>query len=136
MIQHYDSGIAFGVWDLIHTGHINLLRNAKERCDYLVVGVTTDEACLARKGKIPVIPFIDRMNVVQAIRYVDRVVPQDEEHTKAYWVDRLQIDAIFVGDDWMGKEWDGAKLGIPVVYLPYTAGVSSTKIREERLLLA
>lgn len=125
-------GYTSGVFDLFHIGHLNLLRNARAMCDRLIVGVTTDDLSLY-KGKTPLIPLAERMEIVRAIRYVDAVVPQ-ETMDKVSMVQKLKADAMFVGDDWYATErWqqfeiDLSEVGVDVVYFPYTKGISSTKI--------
>lgn len=127
-------GYTTGVYDLFHVGHLNLLRQAKSLCDHLVVGVTTDELCHARKGKYPVIPFEERVEIVRHIRFVDDVVPQASMDKLEAW-SRLKFDKMFVGDDWKGSEkWNElehefSKLGVEIVYFPYTTHTSSTKLR-------
>jgi len=127
-------GYTSGVYDLFHVGHLNLLRNAKGMCDKLVVGVTTDDLSLY-KGKKPLIPFEDRLEIVRSIRYVDAVVSQ-ETMDKAAMCKRLKASILFVGDDWYKtQKWevienDLSGIGIQVVYFPYTKGVSSTIIGE------
>lgn len=127
-------GYTSGVYDLFHIGHLNLLKNAKGMCDKLVVGVTTDDLCLY-KGKKPLIPFEDRIEIVRAIRYVDAVVPQ-ETMDKATMCKKLKASTLFVGDDWYNTpKWESieaelAGIGIRVVYFPYTKGVSSTVISD------
>lgn len=123
-------GITWGVWDLLHVGHTRLLKRAREQCDHLIVGVTTDEAALARKGRRPVIPYEQRKEVLLALHDVDEVVRQDATFTKADAVRDIQPDVIFVGSDWTPSTFDGAKLGVPVVYLPRTEGVDTTRIKE------
>ena len=127
-------GYTTGVYDLFHIGHLNLLKNAKGMCDKLVVGVTIDDL-VAYKGKHPLIPFEDRIEIVRSIKYVDAAVPQ-------YDMDKIKIckelgaSLLFVGDDWYGtKKWKNmekqlAEEGIHVVYFPYTQGISSTIITE------
>ena len=120
---------------MFHIGHLNILRRAKEQCDFLVVGVTTDELCLKRKNKKPIINENDRMAIVEAIRYVDKVVPQSDME-KIRPVKELGADAVFVGSDWKGTEaWNNyekqfAEVGCSVVYLDHTDGISSTMLRE------
>lgn len=120
---------------MFHIGHLNILRRAKEQCDYLVVGVTTDELCQKRKNKLPIINERDRMAIVEAIRYVDKVVPQSDME-KIRPVKELGADAVFVGSDWKGTEaWNKyeqqfAEVGCTVVYLDHTDGISSTMLRE------
>ena len=125
-------GYTTGVFDLFHVGHVNLLRRARSLCDFLIVGVTTDKAC-SYKGKVPVIGFDDRCDVVQACRYVDCVVPQ-ENHDKLAAYSRYKFNVMFVGDDWYQsdrwKEYEEAlqELNVRIVYFPYTTKTSSTLI--------
>lgn len=127
-------GYTTGVYDLFHIGHLNLLRNARNLCDRLVVGVTTDEL-VSYKCKRSVIPFNERMEIVRACRYVDAVVPQEELDKFEAWK-KLRFDILFVGDDWYGSErWQDAEtqfreVNVRVVYFPYTKGTSSTLINE------
>lgn len=121
---------------MFHIGHLNILRRAKEQCDYLVVGVTTDELCQKRKNKLPIINEHDRMAIVEAIRYVDRVVPQSDME-KIRPVKELGAGAVFVGSDWKGTDaWNEyekqfAEVGCTVVYLDHTDGISSTILRDK-----
>ncbi len=132
-MKKYKIGYTTGVYDMFHIGHLNILRRAKEQCEYLIVGVSTDELVQSYKHKTPVIPFENRMAIVEAIRYVDKVVPQVSMDKFAAW-ERLKFDAIFHGDDWKGTAlYDEiqAKLeavGCDMVFLPHTDGVSSTEI--------
>ncbi|WP_346621717.1 adenylyltransferase/cytidyltransferase family protein [Blastococcus montanus] len=127
-------GYTTGVYDMFHIGHLNILRRARMLCDHLVVGVTTDELSLAVKGKTPVIPFEERMEIVRAVQYVDEVVPQTTMDKLAAW-EQLRFDAVFVGDDWKGTDkWnalerDFAQRGVRVHYFPYTTQTSSTLLR-------
>lgn len=126
-------GYTTGVYDLFHVGHLNLLKNAKGMCDKLVVGVTVDEL-VAYKGKKAMIPFEDRIEIIRSIKYVDAAVPQ-YDMDKLTACKKLGAQILFVGDDWYGtekwqeyeKEFNAA--GIRIVYFPYTAGTSSTQIR-------
>ena len=133
MEKKYKIGYTTGVYDMFHVGHLNILRRAKEMCEYLIVGVSTDELVQAYKHKTPIIPFEERMAIIEAIRYVDRVVPQTSMDKAAAWED-LHFDAIFHGDDWKGSplynkvEEDLRALGVDMVFLPHTDGVSSTMI--------
>lgn len=128
-------GYTTGVFDLFHIGHLTLLRNAKALCDRLVVGVTTDELLLAEKHKHAVIPHHERMEIVRSIRYVDAVIAQDHMDKMAIW-ERIGFDVMFVGDDWfnsprwqdLGEAFD--RVGVKVVYFPYTQGTSSTLIND------
>lgn len=125
-------GYTAGVFDLFHIGHLNLLRNAKGMCDKLIVGVSTDEL-VKYKGKSPVIPFCDRIEIIRNIRCVDAVVAQ-EDMDKLEMCKKLKANVMFVGDDWYNSEkWQEyetqfAKEGIEIVYFPYTKNVSSTQI--------
>ena len=96
-------GYTTGVFDMFHIGHLNILRRAKERCDYLIVGVSTDELVQHDKNKTPVIPFEDRCAIVEAIKYVDKVVPQPDKNKLAAW-ERYHFNKMFVGSDWKGTE--------------------------------
>lgn len=126
-------GYTTGVFDLFHVGHLNILRRAKEQCDYLIVGVTVDEL-VAYKGKRAFIPFEERIAIVEAIKYVDKVVPQTSMDKMAAW-EELHFDKMFVGDDWKGTEtwnrWEKEfePKGVEIVYFPYTAKTSSTELR-------
>ena len=125
-------GYTTGVYDLFHIGHLNLLKNAKGMCDYLVVGVTVDEL-VAYKGKHAMIPFEDRIEIVRSCKYVDAAVPQ-YDMDKLTACKKLGAKILFVGDDWYGtdkwKEYEAKfnEEGIRIVYFPYTKGISSTKI--------
>lgn len=135
-MKKYKIGYTTGVYDMFHIGHLNIIRKAKEQCDYLIVGVTTDELCYARKNKYPIINEMERMEIVAAIRYVDEVVPQaDMDKIRA--VKEHHADAVFVGSDWKGTEaWNKyekefAEVGCTVVYLDHTDGISSTILRDK-----
>ena len=125
-------GYTTGVFDLFHVGHLNILKRAKEQCDYLVVGVTVDEL-VAYKGKKAFIPFEERAAIVEAIKYVDKVVPQTSMDKMEAW-SNLHFHKMFVGDDWKGTplftelEERFRPHGVEIVYFPYTKGVSSTQI--------
>ena len=125
-------GYTAGVFDLFHIGHLNLLKNAKGMCDKLIVGVTTDELA-TYKGKYPVIPFHDRIEIVRNIKCVDAVVAQSDMN-KLEMCRKLKANVMFVGDDWYldpkWKEYEEQfhKENIKIVYFPYTRGVSSTLI--------
>jgi glycerol-3-phosphate cytidylyltransferase len=122
-------GYTAGVFDLFHVGHLNLLRAARARCAHLVVGVTTDELALERKGELPVVPLIERMEIVQSVRYVDHVLTQVTMDKVAVW-QTVKFDLVFVGDnmrgtpDWIALEGEINALGAQVVYLPYTRTAS------------
>lgn len=134
--KKYKVGYTTGVYDMFHIGHLNILKKAKEQCEYLIVGVTTDALCEARKHKKPIICEKDRMAIVRAIRYVDRVVPQ-EDMDKLAAVKKYGVDAVFVGSDWKGTppweqyEKEFAEVGCSVVYFDHTEGISSTILAEK-----
>lgn len=127
-------GYTAGVYDLFHIGHLNLLKNAKGMCDYLVVGVSVDEL-VTYKGKHAMIPFEDRIEIVRSCKYVDAAIPQ-YDMDKLSACKKLGAKILFVGDDWYGtKKWCEYEKnfnaeGIKIIYFPYTKGISSTKITE------
>lgn len=131
-------GYTTGVYDMFHIGHLNILKNAKALCDYLIVGVSTDEVVIKSKNKRPIIPFEDRVKIVESIKYVDKVVPQTnyDESGKIKAVKDLNVNILFVGSDWQGTEkWNRIeeelkKYNCKVVYLPHTDGISSTNLRK------
>jgi len=95
----YTIGYTTGVFDLFYIGHLNILCRAKENCDYLIVGVSTDELVKGYENKAPIIPYTERRDIVEAIRYVDKVVPQEtRDKIEAHL--RLKFNVMFVGDDW------------------------------------
>lgn len=128
-------GYTTGVFDLFHIGHLNILKNAKSQCDYLIVGATTDELAESLKNKKPIIPFSERAEILRGIKYVDEVVGQDKIDELGDWK-KYNFDIILKGSDWEGSEkWNKleeefAKVNVKVVYFPYTANTSSTLIRE------
>lgn len=127
-------GYTTGVFDLFHIGHLNILKNAKSKCDKLIVGVTTDELCEKLKGKKPVIPFNERKSIIESIKYVDRVIPQRKINELSDQK-KLNFDVIFKGSDWKDtKKWNNlekefAKRRVKVVYFPYTKNTSSTLLK-------
>lgn len=135
-MKKYKIGYTQGTYDLFHIGHLNLLNHAKEQCDYLIVGVNTDRLVKEYKNKNVVIPEQDRAYIVGAIKAVDEVVLTDTLDKKVI-AEKLKFDAIFIGDDWKNNErWiktkeEMAKIGIDVVFLPHTDGVSTTEIRNK-----
>ena len=128
-------GYTTGVFDMFHVGHLNLLARAREQCDRLIVGVSTDDVVLDYKGHAPIVPFAERVAIVKAIRYVDEVVPQTSMDKFAAW-EKLHFNRLFHGNDWKGSAMYNeveAKLkavGVEVVYFPYTQGTSSTLLAE------
>lgn len=132
-MKKYKIGYTTGVFDLFHIGHLNILKRAKEQCECLIVGVSTDELVRMYKHKNPVIPFDERLAIVEAIKYVDQVVPQTCMDKLKAWKE-LHYDVMFHGDDWkhspMYNEYEKqfAKVGVSLVFLPHTQGTSSTEI--------
>lgn len=137
-------GYTSGVYDLFHIGHLNLLKNAKGLCDKLIVGVSVDKL-VEYKNKRSVIPFEERIEIVRNIKYVDAAIPQEELDKYKMW-EKLHFDILFVGDDWFNSpswqemEENFSKVGVRVVYFPYTKGTSSTllnatlvKLREDKM---
>ena len=129
-------GYTTGVFDMFHIGHLNILRRAKEKCDYLIVGVSTDEVVEGYKHHKPVIPYEQRAAIVEAIKYVDEVVPQTTMD-KTEFLKQRHFDGMFHGDEWKGTELynkyeeEFAKLGARIEYLNHTEGISSTMLREK-----
>lgn len=129
-------GYTTGVFDLFHIGHLNILKKAKENCDYLIVGVSTDELVQEYKNKSPVIPYWQRAEIVKAIRYVDQVVPQTNMNKVEAW-EEYKFNRIFLGDDWKGSDkWnkienDFKKVGVEILYFSYTKNISTTLLKEK-----
>lgn len=128
-------GYTTGVYDMFHIGHLNILKRAKEQCDYLIVGVSTDELVQHDKNKTPIIPFAERCAIVEAIKYVDKVVPQTDKNKFGAW-EKYHFNKMFVGSDWKGTpQWarfeeEFAPVGVEIVYLDHTDGISSTILRD------
>lgn len=134
--KKYKVGYTTGVFDMFHIGHLNILKRAKEQCEYLIVGVSTDEIVESYKHKTPIIRFEERFAIVEAIKYVDKVVPQTSMN-KMNAYKKLKFDVLFHGSDWQGSDMynkiveEFAAVGVDVVFLPHTDGISSTLIREK-----
>lgn len=125
-LRKYSRMYTSGCFDIFHYGHLNILKQSKELCDYLIVGVSTDELIEKEKGRRPVIPFKERIRVVQAVGLVDEVIPQEDKN-KQNIVETYNIDAISVGDDWRGRY---PKVSCQMEYFPYTTNVSSTILKD------
>ncbi|MDT0306205.1 adenylyltransferase/cytidyltransferase family protein [Streptomyces sp. DSM 44917] len=127
-------GYAPGVYDLFHVGHLNILRHARSRCDYLVAGVVSDEMAELAKGRPPVIPLVERLEIVRSIRFVDAAFVETVPEKLETWK-QVRFDVMFKGDDWRGTpkgdklERDFGGIGVEIVYLPYTVHTSSTQLR-------
>lgn len=134
-MKKYKIGYTTGVFDMFHVGHLNILRRAKEQCECLIVGVSTDELVASYKHKAPVIPFEERLAIVEAIKYVDKVVPQTTMDKVDAW-EKLHFDAVFHGDDWKGSsmyneiELRLKQVGCELVFLPHTKGISSSMLAQ------
>ena len=128
-------GYTTGVFDMFHIGHLNILKNAKAHCDYLIVGVSTDEVVESYKHKKPIIPFEERIAIVEAIKYVDQVVPQTSMNKLDAWKE-LHFNVLFHGSDWKNSQMYNSiieefkQYNVEVVFLPHTEGVSSTQLAE------
>ena len=136
-MKKYKIGYTTGVFDMFHIGHLNILKRAKEQCEFLIVGVSTDEIVQSYKHKVPIIPFQQRCAIVEAIKYVDMVVPQTTmDKMVAY--EKYKFNALFHGSDWKNSDMynkiiaEMAQVGVEVVFLPHTEGISSTIISEKR----
>ena len=127
-------GYTTGVFDLFHIGHLNILKRERLECDYIIVGITTDELTMSVKGEKPFIPFEERMEIIESIKFVDEVVPQTNYNKMEAW-NNLKFDRMFVGDDWKGtKEWikiekDLSQYNVEIIYFSYTLHTSSTMLR-------
>ena len=128
-------GYTTGVFDMFHIGHLNILKRARSLCDYLIVGVSTDDLVETYKKKRPIIPFEERMEIVKAIRYVDEVIPQTTMDKRQAW-DNIHFDILFHGSDWKGSRMydqiikDLEEVNVDVIFLPHTEGISSTLLSD------
>ena len=125
-------GITFGTFDVFHYGHLRILERARERCDWLAVGVSSDALNVAKKGRAPFYPFAERARIVGALRCVDEVFEEESLERKADYVRRFRADVLVMGDDWSGQfDWVVPLTGCEVLYLPRTPSVSTTAIVEK-----
>ena len=130
----YSVGYTQGTYDMFHIGHLNLLRNAKDLCEKLIVGINSDALVMQYKNKVPVINERERAEIVKELRCVDEVIICDTLDKMIAW-ERLHFNAIFIGDDWKGNprwtqtEKDLSLVGTDVVYLKHTDGISSSLLR-------
>ena len=128
------TGYVPGGFDMLHVGHLNILTEAAKRCDHLIAGVATDESLERMKGRSPIVPLVERMAMVAALRMVDSVVPDYDQDKRLAW-ERSPFDVLFKGTDWKGTdkgrrlEAEMAEVGASVIYLPYTPTTSSTMLR-------
>lgn len=134
-MKKYKIGYTTGVFDMFHIGHLKVLQRAKEQCEYLIVGVSTDEVVRSYKNKTPIIPFEERMAIVSALKCVDQAVPQTCMNKIEAW-EKYHFDALFHGSDWKGSDMynkmidEFKEVGVDVVFLPHTDGVSSSLLSE------
>lgn len=135
-MKKYKNGYLAGVFDLYHVGHLNLIRRAKERCDYLMIGLLTDEMVVKLKKNPPYIPFEERKQILESVRYVDQVVAVTEEnHEKMKAWNLYHFDCLFSGDDysqnfyWQKDQRSLQSVGSDIEFFPYTKSTSSTKIK-------
>jgi glycerol-3-phosphate cytidylyltransferase len=134
-------GYAPGAYDLFHVGHLNILRHAAAHCDRLVAGVVSDEMLLLTKGRLPVIPLAERMEIIRSLKCVDDVHAEVVPDKIDTWRE-VGFDVIFKGDDWRGTpkghklERDFAEVGVEVRYFPYTMHTSSTVLRRALAVIA
>jgi len=126
--------ITYGTFDLLHTGHVNLLRRAKALSDYLIVAVSTDEFNWNQKKKKSYLSYEQRKQIVEAIRYVDLVIPEEDWQQKVRDVHEYKVDTFVIGDDWEGKFDFLKEEGVEVVYLPRTPEISSSQIKKRKFV--
>ena len=128
-------GYTAGTFDMLHIGHLKLLKKSKSMCDFLIVGVSTDESA-KKKGKKTVMPFTHRIELIRSLKFVDSAIPQNDIMDKLEVQLKTNFDILFVGDDYYNKspykelEVELKKRGVKTVYFPYTRGVSSTSLKE------
>lgn len=136
--KKYKIGFTDGVYDMFHVGHLNMIEAAKESCEYLIVGVHADDVVNEYKHKLPVINENDRRRIVEAIKGVDRAVINRFRDKMKLW-ELYHFDVVFIGDDWKGTQrWIEfervlGEVGVDVVYVPYTKGISTTEIKQKIL---
>jgi len=125
--KKYKRMFTSGSFDIFHQGHLNVIKKSKALCEYLIVGVSTDDVILKAKGRLPIIPFAERISILEANRYVDEVIPQVDKN-KQKIVDQYNVDAISVGSDWKGRY---PAVTCEMVYFDYTPNVSSTVLKQK-----
>ena len=134
--KKYKVGYTDGVYDLFHVGHLNMINSAKEQCEYLIVGVHGDDVVEEYKHRRPIINENDRKKIVESIKGVDKAVINRFRDKIKLW-ELHHFDVVFIGDDWKGTErWINfekvlKEIGVDVVYVPYTKGISTTEIKEK-----
>lgn len=129
-------GFTAGTFDMFHIGHLNLIKNARARCDYLIVGVNTDRLVWEYKGKKAIVPLVERIEIVRSLRFVDEVMEIDSLDKKISWRQK-HYNLLFIGDDWKGNpRWEKTvremnEYGVKTIFLPHTEGTNSTLLREK-----
>ena len=123
--------ITYGTFDLLHYGHINLLKRAKSLGDYLIVGLSTDDFNNTEKNKESYFDYENRKSLLDAVKYVDLVIPEETWDQKVLDIQKYNVDIFVIGDDWKGKVDYLEDFGIEVVYLPRTNEISTTKIKKD-----
>ena len=123
-------GITFGTFDVFHYGHLRILERARELCDYLIVGVSSDELNNSKKGRMPYYSLQERMGILGALRVVDEVFVEESLELKGEYIRKYRADVLIMGDDWSSK-FDEFKALCEVVYLPRTPGISTTALIEQ-----
>lgn len=137
-VKKYKIGYTDGVYDLFHIGHLNMIEAAKKQCEYLIVGVHSDEVVRQYKYHYPIIPEVERARIIGAVKGVDRVVINDVRD-KLTLLERYCFNVVFIGDDWKGTErWNHfekvlKERNVDVIYVPYTKGISTTDIKKKIL---
>lgn len=132
----YKVGYTVGTFDMFHIGHLSLIRRAKDYCDYLIVGIHSDEWVMHCKNKPTVFSYGDRAEILKSIQYVDEVVKNETRSKMEAW-EKYHFNVAFIGDDWKGTEvWNKIdnelkQVSCDVIYIPYTKGISTTQIRQK-----
>lgn len=119
--------ITFGTFDVLHIGHVNILKRAKELGDYLIVGVSSDALNYSKKQRYPVYPEAERLEIIKSLSYVDEVFIEQSLELKGKYIEAYEADALVMGDDWVGR-FDEFKRLCEVLYLPRTEGISTTEL--------
>jgi len=140
-MKKYKKGMLFGSWDCLHYGHIRIIKEAQLLCESIIVIVDSDELIYSTKKRDPIVPLQYRLLDLLQIKGVclggiDVEATEGETFvgsSKKHLTERYKPDVLIKGDDWKGKGWDGENLGVPVLYLPYTKGISSTMFHEAKI---
>lgn len=122
--------LTYGTFDLLHKGHVKILERAASMGDHLIVGLSTDEFNINQKGKLAYTNFEDRKYMLEAIKYVDLVIPENNWNQKIHDIQKYDVDIFVIGNDWAGK-FDNLKEYVDVIYLERTDGISTTQIKHD-----